>query len=329
MKHHQTHFIKDIETAKEFKAVHDEELLESDTDYNFGHKMYFYLSKGIVYYAKKDFDNAYIMVSELLKMWHTYPQMIDVRFGAYYNTLYNKALIEMEFKQYVKSLESINELYDKLLELERLNPFQRYMAHNLAITVYNKSGYFDRGLKIINDFETLRKSLHYGTMSPNSEQSFNFYTSIVYFGVEDYKTANKYINEIINSSIEYNSDMTSIAQLMSLVIHYELGNTDLLPYRVKSVYRFLNKRDSLQSTIAHILDFIKKLGKINPQRQGKDLFIDLKSQLELDLEADPNQAHIFEYFDLMAWLESKIQNRPFMEIVKEKNGFAFEKVVQR
>jgi len=103
LKHHQTSFIRNIEEKKEFKNVYDEELMESNSDLNFGHKMYFYLSKGIVYYAKKEYDKAYIMGNELDKLWNNFPWMIETRVGAFYNTYYNKALIELNFKQYKAS----------------------------------------------------------------------------------------------------------------------------------------------------------------------------------------------------------------------------------
>ncbi len=36
------------------------------------------------------------------------------------------------------------------------------------------------------------------------------------------------------------------------------------------------------------------------------------------LKTDPYEKGAFEYFDFISWLESKIENRPFAEIIKEK-----------
>lgn len=324
-KHHQTSFIRDIEKTKEFRDVHEEELLESNPVYNFHHKLFFYLSKGIVYYAKKDFEKAYILVNELLKMWEKNEWMIEIRFAAYYNTLYNKALIEADFNQYSKSIESIIVLKNKLDELKRENPFERYMVYNLLVKVYNRCGYFDESLKIIDEYKTTRSLLQRSNINPHSEQLYHFYMADVYFGTADFKLANKHINEIINNSIEYNNDLTCIAQLMSLIIHYELGNSDLLAYRIKSAYRFLTKRDCLQLTIGHVLDFLRKSGKgKNSQKTDKERFIELKEQITEDLKLDPIQKDIIQYFDILSWLESRIQNKSFMEIVKAKSDYALE-----
>lgn len=323
-KHHQSSFIKDIENAKEFKDVHEEELLESDANYNFHHKLYFFLSKGIVYFAKRDFEKAYIMVNELLKMWHKYPQMIAIRFGGYYNTLYNKALIEFHYKQYVKALDSSNELLHQLYQLNRENPFHYFTLYNLQASIYIGCGYFDRALKIAEQYKESRDHVPASNRNLYSEQRFQFYMANIYFGVGDFKAANRHINEIINNSLEYNTDITCIAQLMSLVIHYEMGNSELLNYRIKSAYRFLSKKDCLQQTITHVLDFLKKAIKVTNHRPNKEMFIALLKQIEHDIKVDPIQTAVLDYFDIIAWLQSKIQNKPFMVILKEQSGYALD-----
>lgn len=100
LKHHQSSFIRDILKTPEFKHVYDEELLEPDANYNFNHKIFFYLAKGIVYYATKDYENGTHIRNELIKLWDKYPHMIQVRFAAYYNTYYNKALVLSNLGQF-------------------------------------------------------------------------------------------------------------------------------------------------------------------------------------------------------------------------------------
>jgi hypothetical protein len=323
-RHHQSSFVKDIDNAKEFRDVHEEELLESDSNYNFHHKLYFFLSKGIVYFAKRDFEKAYIMVNELLKMWNKHPQMIAIRFGGYYNTLYNKALIEFQYKQYVKALDSSAELLDKLHQLKRENPYHYFTIYNLQASIYIGCGYFDKALKITDQYKIARDLLPATNRNPNSEQRYQFYMANIYFGVGDYKAANRHINEIINSSIEYNTDITCIAQLMSLVVHYEMGNSELLNYRIKSAYRFLSKKDCLQLTITHVLEFLKKAIKVNSQKPNKEMFTQLLHQIEHDIKMDPIQSAVLDYFNIIAWLQSKIQHKPFMVVLKEESNFALD-----
>jgi tetratricopeptide (TPR) repeat protein len=323
-KHHQSAFTKDIENAPEFKAVHEVELLESDSDYNFHHKLFFYLSKGIVYYAKRDFDKSYIMVNELLKLWNKYPWMIDIRFGGYYNTLYNKALIESNYKQYEKALESCDTLLTTLKELHRKNPFHYFMVCNLKVSIYTTCGYFDKAVKMADVYSEARAQLPSSAHNPNSEQRYHFYQANIFFGVGDYKSANKHINEIINNAIEYNNDITCLAQLMSLVIHYEMGNLELLNYRIKSVYRFISKKNCLQLTIAHVLEFLKKAIKADSMRLNKELVLKLKEQIKEDIQKDPIESAVLDYFDILSWLDSKIEQKPFMAILKAQSDYCLD-----
>jgi len=104
----------------------------------------------------------------------------------------------------------------------------------------------------------------------------------------------------------------------NLILHYELDNTELIEYFVKSTYRLLYKRKRLYKIETHILKFIKnKLPNIFSQ---KDLIKAFKKELPIlrAFQKDPFEQKAFRYFDFVSWLESKIENRPFAEIVKEK-----------
>ncbi len=82
----------------------------------------------------------------------------------------------------------------------------------------------------------------------NSEDEMLFYYNIsrVYFGNGDFKMALKYSNKMLNNSaVGLREDVYVFARLLNLVIHYELGNFDLLAYTIKSTKRFVakNKRN--------------------------------------------------------------------------------------
>ena len=103
-----------------------------------------------------------------------------------------------------------------------------------------------------------------------------------------------------------------------MILHFELGNTDILEYLVKSTYRFLYKRKHLYKFETSILNFIrKKLPKTNSEKELITIFKDLKTELG-KITKDPFEKKALDYFDFISWLESKIEKRPFADIVKEK-----------
>ena len=110
----------------------------------------------------------------------------------------------------------------------------------------------------------------------------------------------------------------AFAQFINLFIHFELGNEDLVDHLVVSLYRFLRKKDKLYRMEKAMLGFIKnKVPKIYRDEDRRHAFIDLKNELT-EIAKDPYEKEAFSYFDFISWLDSKIENRPFGEVVKEK-----------
>ena len=52
-------------------------------------------------------------------------------------------------------------------------------------------------------------------------------------------------------------------------------------------------------------------------------FNSLREEL-LNISKDPFEARFMEFLDIISWLESKIENRPLGEILREKSGMKDE-----
>ena len=66
-----------------------------------------------------------------------------------------------------------------------------------------------------------------------------------------------------------------------------------------------------------IIRFIKKLIKLDKKEDKLQHFINGKKELE-NLFQDPNERIVQEYFDFLAWYNSKIDNTSFPEAIKKK-----------
>ncbi len=65
-----------------------------------------------------------------------------------------------------------------------------------------------------------------------------------------------------------------------------------------------------------IFEFLHKLGKIYPSQLKKEFKI-LKKKL-IEVAKDPYEKRPFLYFDIISWLESKIENRSVAEVISER-----------
>ncbi len=322
IKHHQSSFIRDILKTPEFKQVYEEELLDPDANYNFNHKIFFYLAKGIVYYATKDYENDTRIRNELIKLWKKYPHMIQVRFAAYYNTYYNKALVLSNLGQFGEAVTAIHFLQNEMDEMKRGTQFQKYMLYNLLIDVYNSCGYFEKSLEVIDEYARFRQGLPLSENPMYSDQQFYFYLAKVYYGTGNLKESSKHLNHIINNELEYNSDITCMAYVLSLIIHFEGGKTDVLEYCLSTTQRQLEKRNCMMGSLQLLTKFFKTYVNKQPgTNELTKLFIKLKEGIDTNIQTDPVQQNLLSYFDIAAWVTSKVEKCSLADILKKQSGY--------
>ncbi len=140
----------------------------------------------------------------------------------------------------------------------------------------------------------------------------------LYFGNDDYRKAVQWLNRILNSeSGSLREDIHSFARILNLISHYELGNMDVIDYYIRSTYRFLLRKDDLQQFQRSILDFLKSMNITMMEPELIQAFKKLRDQL-LPLRDNPYEKRAFIYFDIISWLESKIEKKPVAEIIHTK-----------
>jgi len=143
--------------------------------------------------------------------------------------------------------------------------------------------------------------------------------AFAYFSVGKYSEALSCVNKVANEKSNYRMDMQALARMLVLMIHYELRNIDLLPYISQASERWLIKNKYLrQSFDKELIKFFKyKLPKMDSIDKERQEFL----RLLIHLKEGKNSGDSIldkEEFYLRPWLESKIQNRPLMEVVREK-----------
>nr|MBA3705747.1 hypothetical protein [Bacteroidota bacterium] len=148
-----------------------------------------------------------------------------------------------------------------------------------------------------------------------------FYYNIAYlfFGSGEYTKALFWLNKILNSSeIDARQDILSFSRILNLIIHYELGNNDVLEYTVKSTYRFLYTRNRLYEFETILLNFIRKLPKSFKPVELIQSFSELRKEL-ITLSENSFEKKALEYLDLISWLESKINKTSYAQVIKSKS----------
>jgi hypothetical protein len=115
------------------------------------------------------------------------------------------------------------------------------------------------------------------------------------------------LNELLSHPlIEYRKDIHTYAKLMNVLIHYELGNFELLEYLIESTKRHLSReKEQYRSEIAGI-NLIKKAIMVRPGRHRIDLTGEMERVIK-KIKTPENKKIRFHYFDLADWLEEKLK----------------------
>ena len=169
--------------------------------------------------------------------------------------------------------------------------------------------------EIIAGMEQLGDRLH-----KENELEFYFALAIAHFGTGEMNKALFWLNKVLNDNEPtLRQDIFTYARLFNLVVHYELGNFDLLEYIVRSTQRFINKRQGAQQVELLLIEQVKKLARATDPVLKKSLFAQLYEQLEVLLK-DPQESLVLKYFDLRAWVAAHVEGTTFSEMVVKQGA---------
>jgi len=267
---------------------------------------------------KGEVMSAYKYSKKMLELVEDHPEIVKEEPGSIITPLNTLIISQHLLKKYKEALITINKLraisitsvslQTKIFEQSYTNEFHLYIV----------TGAFEKGSAIIDEVKSGLK-LYEENLNMEGKMIFYFNIAYIHFGVGDYNNAIEWANKILNeTNIKIREDLHAVTRIFNLIIHFELGNESMLDSLVRSTYRFLYQRERLYKFETIVLDFIrKKLPKVITQKELLLVFKELKQELE-EIIKDPFERKALEYFDFISWLESKIENKSFAEIVKEK-----------
>ncbi len=154
----------------------------------------------------------------------------------------------------------------------------------------------------------------------NKVREAYFYSNIavLYFGLEQYSKALKWINKLIaDEGINEGQDIHCISRIINLIIHLELGNRKHIPTMLTATIRYLSKRKRVYKFEKVMLDFFRKMDNEQTKQENLKMYKELIAALKT-LQTDNFEKTVFEFFDFVSWAESKVENNTFQEIVQRK-----------
>ena len=318
--------VRKQEDINKYHSIIETPILKNEKHAASYHAKSLYYSIYINYFnALNNFKEAYVNNHKMIQLIESHPFQIQNNSTIYYNGYYNLLVFSLELKKYAELfnlLPKIKSIYNEfpVTISDTIRSFLLKNTYNIEFEAYYDTGQFDKAAEVLIEIEGLSKDQKNKFDLPELILAIN--KTRLHFANRSFHKALTSINYILNEEINnLREDQFCYIRIFQLIIHYEIGNTDLLPYLVKSVYRYLLKKKYLFKIESIFIQvFRTKLFHINNKKEEIKVFKALREELMIAFE-DPMEAKFREFFDIISWLEGKIGNRPFGEILREKSGY--------
>ena len=281
-----------------------------------------YYTQSYCWYAfiRQDFLMYYRHTQKWVDLFSEQPFMIKIETGNYIKGLHNLLNAHFNLRNYPGFEKTLLILEDfsksEVVKLNDNNKIQVFVYLYIAkINQHFLDGTFQDGLEMVGEITDQLKAYE---LYLDQHRTLVFYYKIasLYFGAGDYDSAIDYLNKIINWKVSLRNDLQCYARLLHLIAHYELGNFQLLEYLIKSVYRFMAKMQNLSLVEEEIFKFLRNTFYLSA-RKLKPEFEKLLNTIK-QFESSKFETRAFAYLDIISWLESKVNDKPVYEVIREK-----------
>ncbi|MFI5204293.1 MAG: hypothetical protein ACHQF2_07330, partial [Flavobacteriales bacterium] len=313
--------------------VHFQQSLPSydEKQLGFEEKMYLYYAFTAYNFFIRNTREGYNYANKLVNLFEDSPEMKYSKTEFYIKALnqllvaQNKLYMTDDFMRTHRKLVSLKR--DKKIKLSRnlnLHLFKAIYIHE--INKHFMLGEFGKGTRVVN------KHLHelnkfFPLLDKNTIYLFYYKIACLYLGAGQHKQALSWLNRIVrDGGSAIREDLQSFARILRLICYFELNDDDGVQSNIKSTYRFLLSRKNFNKYEQQIMRFLKTLKGNETAAELRKRFIVLKDQM-MRISRSHYEKRSFIYFDMISWLESKIQNKPIQAVFQERMGLQEKKKV--
>jgi tetratricopeptide (TPR) repeat protein len=278
-----------------------------------------YYTQGFCHWAKREWKTSLEKFLRVQKIMDQYPTIKSDLPKRYIRTLHYIINCQVELNEMKSARENI-------IAMRALPGMPGFSGRNIDTQIFvasylselrllDRTGEHDKALALLDEVLAGMEEIGSG-LQKEHELEFFFALACAYFGSGQMNKALFWLNRVLNDNEPtLRQDIFTYARLFNLVVHYELGNFDLLEYIVRSTQRFLNKRHRAYQVETTLVDHIKKLARATDPAVKLELFKALRDTLK-ELFKDPNESLVVKYFDVLSWVEGHIKGVPYSEVVR-------------
>ena len=271
-------------------------------------------TQGFCFWARRDWDTSYAKFKRAKEILDNRPLLRMDLPKRYVRTCYYIVQCEIELRKYADAQDNINHLRSLASEPGFNDIDIKQQIFNSSwlgeMRLLDRKGEYEAAIAME---KTIMQQM--GRMQREYELEFRFLLSTAHFGVGDLSRSLHWLNRLLNDpEPTLRQDLFTSAKMFNLVVHYEMGNNELVEYISRSTKRFLTKRSRAYGVEAALVEHVRKLAKASGSEAKRELFLSLQAKLN-ELMEDPDESTVLKYFDICAWVRSKVQGVSMAEAV--------------
>lgn len=218
--------------------------------------------------------------------------------AAIHNILMN-CLVVGDYELYEKTIKKLKD-HDFKMPHERAYVFSTLCLFELGY--YTERKEYDNAIKFVETTLSNYNELS-GLLNMEHEFLLHYNAGLAQYHRGEYNQALKWINKVINlTSKDLRVDVKASAYLLNILIHYDLGNNDILSYLLKSTITFL-KQNKMFRKIDQV--FLSIFANIPLKSDKKETIIHLTSKLQ-EMNKVKDKATIILDINYFEWIQNRI-----------------------
>jgi hypothetical protein len=279
-----------------------------------------YYIKGLCAATNRNFEDSFQFFNRTREILDHNPKIKEDSQQRYVMTLLHLLRCYIDGKNYEKAQSLIIEirgLPDKKA-FNSMDIFVKIVSNtfNHELNMLLKMGDFSKAIALIPDIDN-QFSLYEDKISKEQELYLLYNKAYSYFGVGEYKKSLSFLIDVLNDNEQnLRQDIYSFSRILNLIIHFELENYDYLEYIIKSTNRYLSKYEKDYKVEDVLIKYVRKLAKASNSLVQLEIFVQMDKEIKVLLQ-DHNEQIILEYFDIQAWILSKLNKTSFLKEVKK------------
>jgi hypothetical protein len=274
------------------------------------------------YRANGNYEKSLIAAQRGLKIMDDNPDLQKEDPHKYVSSLINMAMSLQELERFNECLYYTKKLRTFVKQpvfsfYSQLQTRAYTLSYYSELEVYIRNGQIEKAIQLI---PVIEKHIELPSRGISEYLKMGLYLEITYAYIiaGNYKKALLWANKIL-SRPSSRTDIQPIARIMNILIHYELGNTDVLESMIASAEHFLKSKDRFYEYEKEIFRMIKRLQAAGNNKTQLAIFSELKEYAQ-QMSLGEYGKIVLEYFDITLWVDSKLEGRTMTAIIKKRNN---------